>query len=256
MTDLVSGLDANGDGSISKDEWVQNLVSCSALHARIALGIGDDGSVTNFRDFHEQFAKRTEQVAELEAKAERTEEEEATLTSFKKQIQGLQKRIDERNSNLLKVTEWGGSVFEQFDTDNSGTLNNKELSRALKSLPRKKPKYSPPNTKFQSVDEMITTMDADGDGMVSKEEWLDGISKCSGLCAALFDAQVDGAVLTFRSFEQQKAKREGEVKALEAKATRTEEEEVELASYKKQIESLGQKIGEANANKKKMAASV
>eukprot|EP01043_Picozoa_sp_COSAG02_P005367 COSAG02_NODE_144_length_34086_cov_65.390944_42_plen_121_part_01 len=34
------------------------------------------------------------------------------------------------------VEKWGKSVFEQFDTDKDGGLSVKELTRALKSLPR------------------------------------------------------------------------------------------------------------------------
>ena len=43
-------------------------------------------------------------------------------------------------SDVPPVAEWGLSVFRQFDTDKDGKLSNKELSRALKSLPKTKPK--------------------------------------------------------------------------------------------------------------------
>merc|ERR1719424_857957 len=162
VNDMISRLDANDDGGISKDEWVTNIRSCAALHARIAAAVGDDGTVTTFRDFQEQLDKRTKQVAELEAKEERSAEEEETLTSFKKQIDGLQKRIAERNTNLLKVQEWGKEVFTKFDTDNNGKLSNAELKAAMESLPRKKPKYAPPGTKFMSLGDMVAAMDADG----------------------------------------------------------------------------------------------
>ena len=45
---------------------------------------------------------------------------------------------------LKTVAEWGASVFQQFDTDKDGRLSKKELVRALRSLPKKKPKTVPP----------------------------------------------------------------------------------------------------------------
>ena len=143
------------------------------------------------------------------------------------------------------------ALIPQFDTDKNGKLDNKELSRALKSLPKVKPKTMPADAKFMTVEQMIEAMDADGDGNVDLEEWLKNIQKCVGLHAALAEnVNDDGKVANFRSFEEQKAKREKEVAALAAKATRTPEEEKEMEEYKRQIESLAKKIEEANANEK------
>lgn len=146
-------------------------------------------------------------------------------------------------------------VFDQFDTDKNGVLDNKELSRALKSLPKTKPTMMPPDAKFLSVDEMIVAMDADGNGGVDLGEWLDNLSKCAGLAAALAESVNEhGMVAKFRSFEQQKAKREGEIEALEMKlmtaGTPAEQEALaaEMADYERQVASLGKKISEASAN--------
>jgi len=64
-----------------------------------------------------------------------------------------------------KIDEWGKSVFRQFDTDKDGKLSAKELTHALKSLPKTKPGKVPPGTKFQSVEAMISSMDSDNDGI-------------------------------------------------------------------------------------------
>ena len=67
---------------------------------------------------------------------------------------------------------------------------------------------------------------------IDLQEWLDNLSSCGGLAAAIAEnVNEAGEIPTFRSFEQQKAKREGEVAALEAKESRTEEEEAELAAH-------------------------
>lgn len=153
------------------------------------------------------------------------------------------------------ISKWGRTVFKQFDTNKDGKLDKKELTRALKSLPKTKPKSMPPGAKFQSVDEMITAMDDDGDGSMDIEEWLANLATCAGLATALAEAVNDeGKVANFRSFEEQKAKREKEVAALKAKESRTDEEEAEMKEYEKQIESLAAKIVEANANEAKAAA--
>lgn len=106
------------------------------------------------------------------------------------------------------IATWGKSVFEQFDTDKNGFLDNKELGRALKALPKTKPTSAPPNAKYMSVEEMIAAMDADGSGGVDMQEWLSNLAKCAGLAAALAESVNDSGVIEkFRSFEQQKVRR-------------------------------------------------
>ena len=57
---------------------------------------------------------------------------------------------------------------------------------------------------------------------------------------AAISANVDesGTLPAYRSFEQQKAKREGQVAKLQAQATRSQEEEAILLDYQRQIEGL------------------
>ena len=149
----------------------------------------------------------------------------------------------------VAVSTWGKSVFAQFDTDKTGTISSKELSRALKALPKTKPASLPSGAKLMSVDEMIAVMDSNGDGEIDEAEWLANLAKCPSLAAALAEnVNADGEIAAFRSFEQQKAKREGEIAELEAKAERTPEEEETMQEYKRQVESLSAKIEEAKAN--------
>jgi len=170
-------------------------------------------------------------------------------------LQAIQRGNLQRNE-AAGIDKWGKKVFEQFDTDKNGKLSNKELTRALKALPKTKPQSAKPGAKFMSVEKMIEAMDENGDGEMDLKEWLKNLGKCSGLYAALVEnVNEEGKVAEFRSFEEQKKKREGEVAELEKKETRTEEEEKTLKEYKEQIESLAKKIEEANENAKKCEAA-
>ena len=190
-----------------------------------------------------------EKQAPAEAKKDPAEDAAAA------KLQAIQRGNLQRNE-AAGIDKWGKKVFEQFDTDKNGKLSNKELTRALKSLPKTKPQSAKPGAKFMSVEDMITSMDENGDGEMDLKEWLKNISKCSGLYAALIEnVNEEGKVAAFRSFEEQKAKREGEVAELEKKGTRTEEEEKTLKEYKEQIEGLAKKIEEASENEKKAEAA-
>lgn len=50
-----------------------------------------------------------------------------------------------------QVEKWGKSVFQQFDSNKDGKLSKAELTAALKSLPKKKPKTMPPGNEFGSA---------------------------------------------------------------------------------------------------------
>lgn len=96
-----------------------------------------------------------------------------------------------------ELYKWGSTVFDQFDLDKDGKLTNKELTAALKSLPKKRPKTMPKDAKFMSIEEMIKAMDSDGDGELDLDEWLRNLSKCAGLAAALSENVVDGKLPNF-----------------------------------------------------------
>ena len=72
-----------------------------------------------------------------------------------------------------RIEEWGSAVFKRFANDKN-VLTKKELTNVLKSLPRTAPKKVLPNTKYQSLEDMINAMDADGDGEISMEEMQAG----------------------------------------------------------------------------------
>mmetsp|Transcript_44357 Transcript_44357/g.65033 ORF Transcript_44357/g.65033 Transcript_44357/m.65033 type:complete len:131 (+) Transcript_44357:1-393(+) len=82
---------------------------------------------------------------------------------------------------------WGMHVFKMFDTDINGSLDSKELANALKKLPKTRPFNLPPGTKMMTIDDLINTLDSDGNGSVSQVEWISNLNKCVGLAQCLAD---------------------------------------------------------------------
>merc|ERR1719379_3171118 len=108
----------------------------------------------------------------------------------------------------------GVLVFKQIDTNNSGTVERKELQRMLRGLPKTKPKEG---VKFVPFDEMISIFDSDGSGDIDIEEWVTNLDKLEGLKLAM-ESVIDpdtGRLTTYRSFPDQMAKEMGQIKALE-----------------------------------------
>merc|ERR1711969_385981 len=155
-------MDEDGDGAIDLAEWLSRLGSCAGLAAALDENVNADGEIAKFN------AQAAEQAAAEAAAA------------------------------APAIETWGKSVFEQFDTDHNGKLTPQELTAALKSLPRKKPKTIPPGAKFMSLDEMISAMDEDGDGAIDLAEWLSRLGSCAGLAAALDEnVNADGEIAKF-----------------------------------------------------------
>jgi hypothetical protein len=97
-------------------------------------------------------------------------------------------------------------LYDQIDCDHSGSVTKKELTRMLKALPRKKPVEPEggwPNgeaPKFIPFEEMLATLDADGDGEITLEEWLENYNKLTGLKAAV-DENIDPATGKLKGYK-------------------------------------------------------
>lgn len=94
---------------------------------------------------------------------------------------------DERKTHEALLLRWATKVFDSFDTDKDGKLDAKELAASLQKLPKMRPFSLPPGTKMLTVDELIATLDGDGDQKVSKAEWVENLGKCVGLAHCLSD---------------------------------------------------------------------
>jgi len=254
VVDAFKLMDKNGDGELSKTEILIALRKQEAVRSLLGLAAVKFSEGEEKDAFEAAFSKMDADASDMISPKELDTWLRGALVSTSGPPaleQSLQKAI----------AVWGKSVFEQFDTDKNGVLDTKELGRALKSLPKTKPTSAPPGAKFMSVEDMIVAMDADGSGGVDVNEWLSNLSKCAGLAAALAESVSDtGVVDKFRSFEQQKAKREKEIAEIEGKLMTATPEEMEklseeMAEYERQVASLSQKIEEAAANAAARAAA-
>jgi len=92
-------------------------------------------------------------------------------------------------------------------------------------------------------------MDDDESGSIDLYQWLNSVSQCSGLAAAIA-ANVDeeGTLPNYRTFEQQKEKRQQQIQKLQGLTTRSQEEERILLDYTRQVEKLTQSISQAKIN--------
>jgi len=147
------------------------------------------------------------------------------------------------------INKWGRKVFAQFDANRDGRMSMKELTRGLKALPKTKPVSAPQGTKFLSVEELIASLDKDANGYLDLHEWLTMLKDCAGLEAAIAEAVDEtGELSSYRSLDDQLAKRIAQIAAYAEKKTLSESEEAEKAEYERQAASLQAKIDEAQLN--------
>ena len=81
--------------------------------------------------------------------------------------------MEQKQSNILSCTQLANcvsfwQVFDQLDTDKSGDLSKEEIAHALNVLGLQ--------DKF-NIDDVLKTMDENSDGVVSIEEFKNGLPK-------------------------------------------------------------------------------
>ena len=187
LEDMINAMDADGDGEIDEAEWVVNLKECPGLAAALAenvqaaglsVTVDDIAAVGNAIKVEDFGAEHAAAALKIQAR-QRVKRDLAKVDKMK--AEGLLPG----QARAKMIEEWGTAVFRKFDANSDGKLSNKELAEALRTLPSKKPKKVLPGTKFQSVEDMIASMDADADGAVDEAEWLLNLKECPGLAAAL-----------------------------------------------------------------------
>ena len=157
----------------------------------------------------------------------------ATQELLKKKYEALKAegKDDDSISAELAASTPGIIVFSQIDCDHNGSISKKELQRMLKSLPRNKP-VPPPGgwpdgaaPAFVPFEKVLSTLDSDGDGVISMTEWLDNLEKLPGLKAAI-DGAIDpatGRIAGYVSLEARIEQLLAEAAALEEAAPEPDE---------------------------------
>merc|ERR1711904_126723 len=130
----------------------------------------DTGRLTTYRSYADQMAKEMGAIKKLEKSGG---DEEA--------IQKKKDSVARFKENGYKPSA-GVLVFDQIDVDGSGAIDRGELQTLLNKLPRKKPA---PGVEFVPFEDMIKTFDADGNGTIELDEWLNNLQKLPGIRMAI-----------------------------------------------------------------------
>ncbi|GMI14570.1 hypothetical protein TrVE_jg10536 [Triparma verrucosa] len=209
--EIVDSLDTDKDDQITLEEWLANLSSLPGLKMAITGALdAETGKITGY--------------VSLEQRLDNLLAEKAKIESEIDAIRG-------------KIGSAGITVFRQIDIDHDGTVSQKELLRVLKVLPRPKGVKGPK----VSIEDLAATLDVNGDGAISEDEWIAQIDALPALKASIEEAidPATGKIIGYRSLEQQLWKLQKNVTDLEARIAGGEEGlEEELEKRKKAAQKL------------------
>jgi Ca2+-binding EF-hand superfamily protein len=133
------------------------------------------------------------------------------------------------------------AAFSQLDTDKSGSLDAKEIKRALKALDLQ--------GKID-IDALIAKMDTDGDGQIDMGEWSGNLPQEVYL-AIQARLTADGKISTFITLEDQREKRKKQIAEVQAKIDACGEGDAAQAALL--AEELAKRQGQAERLEKVLA---
>merc|ERR1719379_284842 len=232
---IMAVMDADRSGDIDEFEWVLNLKKLPKLYKVLQDDIDPDwGTLKSFRTPEDQLAKcmgNLERLREL-LTPDVTDERRAKI----------EKDIRQRKDQCKKYRAQGISpspgyvVFNQIDVGKARQLEKRELERLLKGITAV---YK--DKEIESVEKIMSVMDADRSGAIDEAEWVSNLKKLPLLYKVLSD-DVDpdwGTLKSYRTLEDQLAKLLGNIMRLEEKIAAGEAGlEDELASRKEQAAKM------------------
>ena len=174
---MMQTLDSNDDGEISEVEWCRNLASLPGLKMALQKDLDPDtGRLKSFRSPRQQFAKLLANIDRLEYDISRGEH-----------VVRNQSELDSRREaanrfRLSGVTPSAGIVvFSQIDKKKTGTITMAQVEKLFQKMEE--------NYKGmvggKSAADILEKLDTDKDGVVSEQEWLDGLDAVPSLKGAL-----------------------------------------------------------------------
>jgi Ca2+-binding EF-hand superfamily protein len=180
----------------------------------------DWGKLRSYRNLEDQLAKLLGNIQRLtrELLANQSEREQLGFPPLSDERKaGVEKEIGQRKEQAQKLISKGVRpspgfvVFAQVDAEKKRKLIRKELERLVKAIA-----YVFKGREIESVDKIMTVMDADKSGDIDESEWVLNLQKLPLLYRILQD-DVDpeiGTLISFRTPEDQLAKCMGNLERL------------------------------------------
>merc|ERR1719353_913293 len=229
---IMAVMDKDNSGDIDEFEWVNNLKKLPKLYKILQDDIDPDwGTLKSFRTPEDQLAK-------CMGNLERLRRELLTEVTDERK-EKIMKDIRQRKDQCKKYRAQGISpspgyvVFNQIDVGKARQLEKRELERLLKGI-------SAVYKDIESVDKIMSVMDADRSGSIDEAEWVNNLKKLPLLYKVLAeDVDPDwGTLKSYRTLEEQLAKLFGNIARLEEKAAAGEDVSEELESRKAQAAKM------------------
>merc|ERR1712232_1019538 len=168
IKDIMATLDTDRSGEIDEQEWIQNLSLLPKLEACLMADVNPDtGKLKSFRTPRQQFAKILGNIDRLEYDQSKGKDVSAELQSRRKMAQRY------RQSGIIPSA--GIMVFQQLDKKKTRKVGMDRMKDLLIKL-----KYD-----NKDVEEVMKILDADGDGFIDDNEWLEQLDKVPSLKVAL-----------------------------------------------------------------------
>merc|ERR1719460_1808968 len=221
VDEILSVMDADRSGDIDEFEWTKNLKKLPKLYQVLSDDIDPDwGTLKSFRSPEDQLAKCMGNLERLRRElianqAERTALGLPELTEERKAK--IEKDIRQRKDQCKKyramgiVPSPGYVVFNQADASKNRKLDKGELQRLVKAI-----QLVFTDKEIETVDEILSVMDADRSGDIDEFEWVQNLKKLPKLYQVL-QADIDpdwGTLKSFRTPEDQLAKCMGNLERL------------------------------------------
>jgi len=231
VDDIMKTLDVDQSGDIDITEWCTKLKDCPKFNAVLEADLDPDwGKLRSYRNLEDQLAKLLGNLQrlnrELLANAdERSQLGYPPLTPERKAE--VEKEIKQRKDQAKKllskgvVPSPGYVVFSQVDAEKKRKLTKKELERLVKAID-----LVFKGREIESVDKIMTVMDADKSGDIDEAEWVTNLQKLPLLYRVLQeDVDPDwGTLISFRTPEDQLAKCMGNIERLRRELIANQEE--------------------------------
>ncbi|MBB4332223.1 EF-hand domain-containing protein [Rhizobium leguminosarum] len=180
MSQLMSLTDSDGDGYVSKAEFVAARPS----------DVSEDQAGTLFDSFDSEGSGSLSLDALTDAmsaqQSERAEGPPPPPPSDDDDLASLLSDLDTDGDGLVSKAEFvasrpsdlseeqAGTLFDSFDSEGSGSLSVDALTEAMSAQQSERPEGPPPSADDDQFASLLSDLDTDGDGLVTLDEFMAG----------------------------------------------------------------------------------